>query len=70
MATMPRPAAAERREAVLEAAIAQFAVRGYERTSAEKLARRAGISQPYIFRLFRTKRNFFEAAVGTKPRPT
>ena len=60
---MPRLTAAERREAVLEAASVEFAARGYEGTSAEKIARRVGISQPYIFRLFGTKRNLFEAAV-------
>ena len=60
---MPRLTAAERREAVLEAASVEFAARGYEGTSAETIARRVGISQPYIFRLFGTKRNLFEAAV-------
>jgi AcrR family transcriptional regulator len=63
MTTMPRLTAAERREAVLEAASAEFAAHGYERTSTERIARRVGISQPYIFRLFGTKRNLFEAAV-------
>lgn len=61
--TTARLSAAERREAVLEAATAEFAAHGYERTSAETIARRVGISQPYIFRLFGTKRNLFEAAV-------
>src|SRR5207249_2794876 len=63
MTTMPRLTAEERREAVLEAASMEFAAHGYERTSTEKIARRVGISQPYIFRLFGTKRNLFEAAV-------
>ncbi len=60
---MVRLTAEERREAVLEAASAEFAAHGYERTSTEKIARRVGISQPYIFRLFGTKRNLFEATV-------
>ena len=63
MTTMLRLTAAERREAVLEAASAEFAAHGYERTSTETIARRVGISQPYIFRLFGTKRSLFEAAV-------
>jgi len=63
MTTMTRLTAEERREAVLEAASAEFAAHGYERTSTEKIARRVGISQPYIFRLFGTKRNLFEATV-------
>src|SRR6266496_139418 len=60
---MVRLTAEERREAVREAASAEFAAHGYERTSTEKIARRVGISQPYIFRLFGTKRNLFDAAV-------
>jgi AcrR family transcriptional regulator len=61
-----RLTAAERREAVLEAASEEFAAHGYERTSTEKIARRVGISQPYIFRLFGTKRNLFEDADGLR----
>jgi AcrR family transcriptional regulator len=48
--------AAERREMVLEAAVAEFAVHGLAGTSTEDVARRAGISQPYLFRLFPTKK--------------
>lgn len=49
----------ERREAVLEAALAEFAARGLEGTSTEDVARRAEISQPYLFRLFPTKKALF-----------
>jgi AcrR family transcriptional regulator len=55
--------AAERREAVLEAAVAEFAARGFDGTSTEDVARRAGISQPYLFRLFPTKKALFIALV-------
>ena len=55
--------AAERREMVLEAAVAEFAVRGLAGTSTEDVARRAGISQPYLFRLFPTKKALFLALV-------
>jgi AcrR family transcriptional regulator len=55
--------AAERRELVLEAALAEFAVGGLAGTSTEEVARRAGISQPYLFRLFPTKRALFLALV-------
>ena len=48
--------AEERREMVLEAAVAGFAVRGMAGTSTEDVARSAGISQPYLFRLFPTKK--------------
>ena len=55
--------AEERREAVLEAALAEFAIRGLAGTSTEDVARRAGISQPYLFRLFPTKKALFLALV-------
>jgi AcrR family transcriptional regulator len=53
----------ERREMVLEAAVAEFAVGGMAGTSTEDVARRAGISQPYLFRLFPTKKALFLALV-------
>ncbi len=56
--------AEERREAVLEAALTEFAARGLDGTSTEDVARRAGISQPYLFRLFPTKKALFLALVG------
>jgi len=59
-----RFSAAERKDDVLDAAIVEFAERGLEGTSTEDIARRAGISQPYLFRLFGTKKDLFAAAVG------
>src|SRR5262245_62640787 len=58
-----RMSAAERRELVLEAAVAEFALHGMAGTSTEDVARRAGISQPYLFRLFPTKKALFLALV-------
>jgi len=55
--------AEERRELVLEAAVAEFAARGLAGTSTEDVARAAGISQPYLFRLFPTKKALFLALV-------
>lgn len=57
-----RPSAAERRESVLRAAVAEFATGGYHGTSTGVIARRAGVSQPYLFRLFPNKRALFRAA--------
>jgi AcrR family transcriptional regulator len=59
-----RLSAAERRDDVLDAAVLEFAERGLEGTSTEDIARRAGISQPYLFRLFGTKKELFKAAVS------
>lgn len=53
----------ERREAVLAAAQTEFARGGLTGTSTEDIAARAGISQPYLFRLFPTKRALFGATV-------
>lgn len=54
--------AAERRDAVIDAAITEFAEKGLHGTSTEDIARRVGISQPYVFRLFGTKKELFIAA--------
>ena len=63
MAVEPRTrkSAGERREEILAVAIRHFAVGGFHGTSTEGIAREAGISQPYLFRLFRTKRELFLA---------
>src|SRR5205823_6139897 len=58
-----RLSAEERRGDVLDAALIEFAEHGYEGTSTEDIARRAGISQPYLFRLFGTKKELFKASV-------
>src|SRR5258706_2214996 len=54
--------AEQRRELVLDAARAEFGERGYEATTTESIARRVGVSQPYLFRLFPNKRAMFMAA--------
>jgi AcrR family transcriptional regulator len=59
---MARRSADERREHVLDAAIAEFAAQGYHAASTTAIARRAGISQPYIYALYRNKRELFLAA--------
>jgi AcrR family transcriptional regulator len=56
-----RRSADERREQILGIAIEHFAVGGYHGTSTNVIAREAGISQPYLFRLFRTKQELFLA---------
>jgi AcrR family transcriptional regulator len=58
-----RKTAEERREAVLEAAMAEFAARGLDGGSTEAIAKAVGISQPYVFRLFGTKKELFMATV-------
>jgi AcrR family transcriptional regulator len=58
-----RLTAEERRAEVLQAAVAEFARGGYAGTSTEDIAARAEISQPYLFRLFGTKRDLFVATM-------
>ena len=70
MVQTERKTAAERREAVLEAALIEFAERGLHGASTEEIARRAGISQPYVFRLFGTKKELFKAATARCLRET
>lgn len=50
----------ERRALVLRAALVEFGQWGYEATSTVAIADRVGVSQPYLFRLFKTKRRLFE----------
>jgi AcrR family transcriptional regulator len=59
-----RHTADERRTSVLRAAMAEFAKGGYAGTSTDAIAVAAGISQPYLFRLFGTKRDLFIATMG------
>jgi AcrR family transcriptional regulator len=56
-----RKSAEQRREEILEIAMEHFAAGGYHGTSTEGIAREAGISHAYLFRLFRTKRELFLA---------
>lgn len=58
-----RMSAVERRADVLRAAVKPFAHGGYYGTSTEDVAKAAGISQPYLFRLFPTKKALFIALI-------
>jgi AcrR family transcriptional regulator len=52
----------ERRQCAIRAAMAEFARGGLDGTSTEVIAKRVGVSQPYLFRLFPSKRALFLAA--------
>lgn len=58
-----RLSAEERRDSVVAAATIEFAHGGFDGTSTDAIARRAGVSQPYLFQLFGTKKELFLAAV-------
>ena len=61
-ATQTRMDPDERRDQVIAAALVEFAEGGLAGTSTEAIAVRAGISQPYLFKMFGTKRDLFIAA--------
>ena len=54
--------AEDRRVDVLDAALQEFAQRGYYGTPTAEIAKRAGISQAYLFRLYPTKQELFIAS--------
>ena len=58
-APIPRMKAEDRRELVLTAAMEVFGDNGYIGTTTDMIARAAGVSQPYIVRLFGTKEKLF-----------
>ena len=65
---LPAPArrrvpAAERREELIAAAVHEFARGGLHGTPVERIARRVGVAQPYVFSLFPSKRELFLAAL-------
>lgn len=59
-----RKSAEQRRAEVLDAAVVEFARAGLDGTSTQAIATRSGISQPYLFRLFPTKRELFLAVAA------
>lgn len=62
-ATIPEPAtrmrSEDRRELILEAATSVFGARGYFGTTTDTVAKAAGVSQPYVVRMFGTKETLF-----------
>src|SRR6266516_7013311 len=60
--TTERKTAEERRTQLLDAALEVFAEHGLSGASTDEIARKAGISQPYLFRLFHTKKELFIAS--------
>jgi AcrR family transcriptional regulator len=53
----------DRKREIVEAAIRQFALGGLNGTPVEAIASEVGVSQPYLFQLFGTKKDLFIAAV-------
>jgi AcrR family transcriptional regulator len=51
-----------RRDQLVDAAVREFAANGFHGTSTTAIAKRAGISQPYVYALFPNKHELFLAA--------
>jgi AcrR family transcriptional regulator len=62
--TRTRLTAEERHEQLVAAAVTAFSLGGYAGTTTDQVARLAGVSQPYVIRIFRTKQELFIAAVN------
>lgn len=58
-----RKSAEERRGQILEAAVEEFAANGLRGASVEGVAESVGVSQPYVYKLFGTKKGLFLAAM-------
>jgi AcrR family transcriptional regulator len=59
MTATARMSGEQRREQILAAALTVFAEGGYAGTSTDQVARAAGVSQPYVVRLFGSKQQLF-----------
>ncbi|MFG6502932.1 TetR/AcrR family transcriptional regulator [Microbacterium sp. P05] len=53
----------ERREQILDGALAVFGSKGYVGSTTDDVAKAAAVSQPYVVRLFGSKENLFLAAM-------
>lgn len=63
MLNMARSKKGNRKEDILEAGLEVFAEKGYYTTTTAHIAEKAGISQPYVFKFFKTKEELFIAAL-------
>jgi AcrR family transcriptional regulator len=63
MKATTRSSKEERRREIVEAAMKEFAIGGLHGTPVDAIAKRVGVSQPYLFQLFGTKKELFIATV-------
>jgi TetR/AcrR family transcriptional regulator len=61
--TPTRLPAAERREAIVDAALRVFSEGSYRGTTTAEIAREAGVSEPILYRHFASKRDLYLAAI-------
>src|SRR5829696_7699442 len=63
LAVMPRLKAPQRREQLMEVATKLFARNGYEATTTAAIALAAGVTEPILYRHFKSKQELFVAIV-------
>jgi AcrR family transcriptional regulator len=68
-ARAPRAAQAERRQAILAAALDEFSARGFAATRLDDVAKRAGVAKGTIYLYFRDKESLFQELVRTMLSP-
>ncbi len=61
---MSRLPASKRREQLLDCAARLFATSGYARATTAQIARAAGVTEPIIYRHFKSKRDLFVALIA------
>lgn len=70
MATPSRLSSAERRAAIVDAAIRLFAEKGFRGTTTRELAAAVGVSEPVLYQHFETKRDLYNAIIDVKSKDT
>ncbi len=60
--------AAERRQAIVDAAVRLFAERGFRGTTTRDIAASVGVSEPVLYQHFRTKSDLYRAILEAKAR--
>lgn len=60
--------AEDRRRLVLDTAMQEFGRAGFDTVSVSAIAQRAGVSQPYVFQLFGTKKDLYIASIEERTR--
>ena len=58
----------ERRAAIVSAAVRLFAARGFRGATTRELAAAMGVTEPVLYRHFRTKRDLYDAIIQNKSR--
>ncbi|MCZ8519452.1 MULTISPECIES: TetR/AcrR family transcriptional regulator [Paenibacillus] len=54
----------DKKERIIESAVAIFAENGYYKTTTGQIAKAAGVTQPYVFHFFANKEELFKAVIG------